>query len=331
MMSTRSMRVRNLLIIIAALASLVALGCWDNRREMARVLDQGYATNAQIVAAQFQRSAPFAVDGWRPRFVEQSLSVDLQWQGKDGKTHVFRKVPVSDAFEHAIVDGQQVKLMMVPVKVLDDDASVPVLTLDAAARQQSLKTWLEASGYAALVGWFAVALMTLWQRRAVRLPATSGRAVPTGPVQIPGQRLLIGMMAFMVGAFLTYNASALVAPPEDEVKSTELMAEITNPAGPPYTVHLGWQDGQGGVHHYGPAHVSEDFWNKITRDGKLTVHQTKVRVHIDDSMAQPQILDDAPGSRWQTKAVLACGIALLMVGAFCLLSAARVLRQGSRA
>ncbi len=128
------MRLRNLLAIVAVLASLVALGCWDNRQEMARVLDQGYATSAQIVAAQFQRTAPFAIDGWRPRFVEQALSVDLQWQGQDGKTHVFRKVPVSERFERSIVNGEQVKLIAVPVKALDDDTSVPVLTLDAAAR-----------------------------------------------------------------------------------------------------------------------------------------------------------------------------------------------------
>ena len=160
------MRLRNLLAIVAVLASLVALGCWDNRQEMARVLDQGYATSAQIVAAQFQRTAPFAIDGWRPRFVEQALSVDLQWQGQDGKTHVFRKVPVSERFERSIVNGEQVKLIAVPVKALDDDTSVPVLTLDAAARLQSLKTWLGGSSALALAGWLGVAAMTLWRRLA---------------------------------------------------------------------------------------------------------------------------------------------------------------------
>jgi hypothetical protein len=321
------MRLRNLLILVGVLASLVALGCWDNRQEMARVLEQGYATNAQIVAAQYQRSAPFAIDGWRPRFVEQSLSVDLQWQDKDGKAHTFRKVPVSESFEHSIVNGEQVKLMAVPVKVLDDDTSVPVITLDAAARRASLTTWLAASGYLALVGWLGVVIMTMWQRRAARLPVPSARQA-SRPVRIPGQRLLIGMVAFAVGAFLTYNAAALVAPPDDGVKTMEVMADIANPAGPPYTVQLGWQDGQGGVHHYGPAHVSEAFWKKIAEDGKLKVHQTKIRVHMDDTMGQPQIIDDAPGERWQTRAALGSGIALMLVGAFCLLSAARIMRRG---
>ncbi len=320
------MRLRNLLAIVAVLASLVALGCWDNRQEMARVLDQGYATSAQIVAAQFQRTAPFAIDGWRPRFVEQALSVDLQWQGQDGKTHVFRKVPVSERFERSIVSGEQVKLIAVPVKALDDDTSVPVLTLDAAERLQSLKTWLGGSSALALAGWLGVAAMTLWRRLT---PAQSARpAAAQRPVELPAQRILVGLMAFAVGAFLTYNAAALGEPSDDGARSVEVTAEITAAAGPPYTVRLGWQDGQGGVHHFGPLPVSEAYWNKITRDGKLEVHETRVRVHVDDSMGRPEILDDAPGERWQTKAVLAGGIVLLLVGAGCLLSAGRILRRG---
>src|SRR5471032_697268 len=193
-MSTRGMRLRNLLVLIAIFASLVALGCWDNRLQMARVIDQGYAVNAQIVGAQFQRAMPFAVDGWRPRFIEQALSVDLQWQGQDGKVHLHHKVPVSERFQRSIVDGEQVKLISVPVKALDDDTSVPVLTLDAAARLESLKAWLGTSGYMALAGWLVAAAMTLWQRRARRTPALA-TSVPAGerqPVEFPGQRLLIG-------------------------------------------------------------------------------------------------------------------------------------------
>ena len=32
---------RKLLLLIALLATLVVLGCWDNRRQMQRVLDEG--------------------------------------------------------------------------------------------------------------------------------------------------------------------------------------------------------------------------------------------------------------------------------------------------
>ena len=93
-------------------------------------------------------------------------------------------------------------------------------------------------------------------------------------------------------------------------------------------MQLGWKDGQGGVHHFGPLPISEAFWNKITSDGKLTVHETRARVRLDDAMGRPEIVDDAPGERLQTKAVLGGGIALLLLGAGCLLSAARKMRQG---
>lgn len=323
------MRLRNLLVIIAVLASLVALGCWDNRRGIARVLDQGYDTNAQILGAQFQRSAPFALDGWRPRFVEQSLSVDLQWRGKDGKTHVFRKVPVSERFERSIVNGEQVRLITVPVKVLDDESEVPVLTIDAAARLESLNNWLSTSGYLALLAWVVIAVLTALQWRRTHLPPPLRRQAGDrlAPIEFPVQRLMIGFVAVAVGAFMVYSAQAVSDPAQDGVKGVETMAEINSVSGPPYAVQLGWKDEQGGIHHYGPLHISEEYWKRITKDGKLAVHETKVRFHADDIMAQPVILDDAPGTRWQTKAVLAGGIGLVLVGAFCLLWAARVMRR----
>jgi hypothetical protein len=329
-MSTRGMRLRNLLVIVAVLASLVALGCWDNRLGIARVIEQGYDTNAQILGAQFQRTAPFAIEGWRPRFIEQALSVDLQWQGRDGKTHVFRKVPVSSRFERSIVNGEQVRLITVPVKVLDDETAVPVLTTDAALRLESLNEWLATSGYLALAGWVVIAALTTMQWRRARMPPPVRRQVGARlePIEFPIQRLMIGLVAFAVGAFLIYSAQVVSEPADDGVKSTEMMAEINSvSSGPPYTVQLGWKDGQGGVHHFGPLPISDAYREKITKDGKLAVHETKVRFHADDSMAQPVILDDAPGTRWQTKAVLAGGIALMLLGASCLLWAARVMRR----
>ena len=92
---------RKLLLLIALLATLVVLGCWDNRRQMQRVLDEGYATTAQLTGAQYQRKLPLAADGWRPRLDEQEVSVDLTWQGKDVKAYSFANVPISEAFIRA--------------------------------------------------------------------------------------------------------------------------------------------------------------------------------------------------------------------------------------
>ena len=121
-MSMRAARVRNLLLLIAIFATIVAAGCWDDRRTLQRVLDDGYSTVVEITGAQNQRLAPFAFDGWRPRFVEQGLSVNLKWNGKDGKPHTFEKVPVTDDFAHTIIEGDQVRLAPV-------DASVAVKAL----------------------------------------------------------------------------------------------------------------------------------------------------------------------------------------------------------
>ncbi len=326
-MSTRAIRLRNLLGLVAVLASLVVLGCWDNRREIARVVEQGYATEAQITGAQFQRLVPFAVDGWRPRFVEQALSVDLQWTGKDGKTYVRRKVPVSDRFEHSIVNGEQVKLLPVPVKVLDDDTSVPVLTIDATARLDSLREWLGVSGYLALVAWAGVAAISVWQRRRARRPAPTANA-PSSPLNVPPQRTLIGSVALCVGLFLTVSAwSSAEGPGRGGGAGVEVNAEIVSASGPPYAVQLGWRDGQGGVHHYGPLPISEGFWKRITRDARLTVHETKVRLSNDEAMVRPLILDDPPAMPGRTKAILAAGLVLIALGAGCLLSALRALRR----
>src|SRR5437762_4960356 len=121
---------RKLLLLIALLATLVVLGCWDNRRQMQRVLDEGYATTAQVTGAQYQRKLPIAVDGWRPRLVEQEISVDLGWQGKDGKAHAHAKVPVSENLARTIVTGDQVRLVTLQAKVIDDD-TVPVCPDDS--------------------------------------------------------------------------------------------------------------------------------------------------------------------------------------------------------
>jgi len=158
-------RGRNLLLLIALLATLVVLGCWDNRLEMQRVLASGYATTAQVTGAQFQRTMPLAVDGWRPRFVEQDLSVDLTWQGKDGKAREHKKVPVTEGFARTIVSGDQVRLITLPVKVLDDDTAVPVITADATARLASLQDWLSISGYIALAAWAGFAAASLFGRK----------------------------------------------------------------------------------------------------------------------------------------------------------------------
>src|SRR5258706_15525271 len=136
---------RNLLLLVAFLATVVVLGCWDNRRQIEHVLAHGYATTADITGAQFQRSMPLTADGWRPRFVEQDLSVDLRWQGKDGKAHEHKKVPVSEAFAQTIVSGDQVRLVTMPAQVVGDGTPRPVFSARTAGGPAPPRSWAHRS------------------------------------------------------------------------------------------------------------------------------------------------------------------------------------------
>ena len=302
---------RKLLLLIALLATLVVLGCWDNRRQMQRVLDEGYATTAQITGAQYQRNLPLAADGWRPRFVEQELSVDLTWQGKDSKTHAFRKVPISESLARTIVNGDQVRLLPLPVKVLDDDTSVPVITSDASARLASLQSWLAAAGYAALAAWAGFAVVTLIGRPKRRLSAEP-------PAALPPRRTFVGLGLLVVGGFLAFSAwSSGRSADSVTVGGQEVTADIVDAsqgkAG--YGVRLAWKDGQGAVHHYGPIPISEAFWNKIIRNGELTVRQTIVRYRPEEPQTRPLIMDDLPDQHWATRLAMGAGLLFMMVGA----------------
>lgn len=323
-------RGRNLLLLIALLATLVLLGCWDSRMQMQRVLDEGYATTAQLTGAQYQRTMPLAADGWRPRFVEQDLSVDLSWKGKDGKTHEHKKVPVTDGFARTLVSGDQVRLVTLPVKVLDDDSAVPVITADATPRLASLQTWLAISGYLALAGWAGFAAASLFGARSEK----GGAAAK--PIAIPPRRTLLGLVLLVAGGFMAFQAwSEGRSNDPMALGGKEIVAEITDAASiadtnggaQSHTIRLSWKDGQGSVHHFGPTRVSDAFWRKITQNDQLTVRQTAIQVREDDPMARPMLVEDAPEQQWQVRAAMIGGLAMLVIGAACLFSAARAVSR----
>jgi hypothetical protein len=300
---------RNFLLLIALLATLVVLGSWDNRQQMQRVLDEGYPTTAQITGAQ---SMPVvAAIGWRPRLVEQSLAVDLEWKGRDGQPRKFRNVPISSSFEHSIVNGNQIRLVPVPVKVLDDETAVPVITSDASARLASLQSWLAASGYAALAAWAGFAALSLLGSRGRRTITAMPSRRP------PPRRTFYGLGLLVVGGFLAFSAwssqrsADSLAMGGEQITADILQATKTKSG---HAVRLGWSDVTG-VHHYGPIPVSEAFWNKITQNGKLTMHQTAIRYRSDDPAARPLIVDDAPETSWSMRIAMGAGLLLIMFGA----------------
>lgn len=330
-MSMSGTRFRNLLLLIGVFATIVAVGCWDNRRNMQRVLDSGYSVMVQITGAQPQRLAPFAFDGWRPRFVEQALSVDLKWDGRDGHPHTHAKVPVTEAFASTIVTGDQVRLAILPAKVLDDDWAVPVIDADAAARFASLQDWLMTSSWIAFAGWLGFGVMTLWLGRAGK---ATGAGAPS-LAALPPRRTLFGIVILIMGAVLALRAWS-VESADPSAGGLETMADITSAAtigggdGKPgkHVVQLAWKDARGAVHHFGPVPVSDDYWAKIAPGGDLSVHQTRIRYREDPMQTRPKILDDTGNASWQLEAFFVGGLALMVLGVGSLLSAVQAVRKG---
>jgi hypothetical protein len=331
-MSLRAVRVRNLLLLLAIFATIVVAGCWDDRRTMQRVLEEGYPVLLEITGAQHQRLAPFAFDGWRPRFVEQSLSVDVKWQGRDGRQHVFRKVPVTDTFAGTIVQGEQVRLAVVPGKVLDDPHAVPVIDADAIARLASLQEWTGASALAAVAAWLGFGISSLWLARARLARSAAAGAAAAFPLR----RTSFGFVALLLGVALTFRAWSVQDATSAMAGAMETTAEITSattvPAaagGQTHVLRLSWTDVQGRVRHAGPVPVSNRFWSKITQDGQLVVHRTPIRYSDEGLGGRPVLVDDPPARSWQIEVALGIGIALMVVGAGCLFSAARAVKRGA--
>lgn len=332
-MTVRAQRLRNLLGLIAFFATIVFVGCWDNRHTLQHVLDDGYPAIIQITGAQFTRTAPVAFDGWRPRFLEQSVSVDLKWEGKDGKPHEFKKVPISEEFAATIITGEQVRLAILPGKALDDPHAVPVINADAAGRNASLQDWIKLSGYMAVVGWVGCIGFTLWLIRPARPPSAAPTLPSTVVAAFPPRRTLLGATALLIGAIVLFRAWSVEAPAAGG--GIETTAEITTAAlvtgangSGTHIVQVSWKDTQGAVHHFGPIPVSNAFWNKITKGGALVVHETRIRYRGEDAAARPVLVDDRPDLSWEVEVGLATGFGLIAFGAVCLFSAARVARKG---
>jgi hypothetical protein len=329
-MNVRVARLRNLLLLIAVFASIVVMGSWDNRRDMQRVFDTGYPVLVQVTGAQEQRLAPFALDGWRPRFVEQAMSVDLKWDGKDGKPHQQAKVPVTEQFAATIVSGDQVRTAVLPAKVVDDGSALPVINADASARYASVQTWLATSGYVALAAWAGFAGITVWWAQRGSRPPARGSVGRSSTAGLPPGRTLFGLAALVLGAVLVFR---FWAPPDQAEGAPEITAEAAlvpaNPGNPAsHNLRLSWKDPVGGVHHYGPVPVSDGYWAKISRDGVLTVHQVRIRYREADPQARPVLVGDDLDMPWQSKLGIATGIMLIAAGAASLVSAARQARRG---
>src|SRR5262249_19170989 len=137
-------------------------------------------------------------------------------------------------------------------------------------------------------------------------------------LQLPPRRTLIGLVLLIAGGFMAFTAwsegrsSDAIAMGGHEVTAGILCA-LSLPRhhadAPSHAVQRAWKDSTVGIRHFGPTHVSEGFWKKITGpDGQLTVKQTAIRYRDDDPQARPLIVDDAPEQQWQTQFGMGAGL-----------------------
>jgi len=286
---------------VAAFAGLVVLvGLWDNERTIRRNLDVGYDTSAMVTGANEQHRAPLAFDGLRPRFLDDTYSLDLSWRGRDGIERTRLNVPVSDEYMASLMVGDKVRLVPVPIKVVDEDGAVPTIAPDAAARLAHL------AGFATWAGWgtaiaafvFVVGLGGRWWRHR---SAATGSDLASATWHIPPRLGVLTIFclgaAGMTGYYSfrdSWDAEAMRARGHDVTAAiTGFHSTVGSDHTVSYAIDLAWRDGSGAERHFGPTHISDAYARRITANGALTTKQTTIRYLEEDASARPMIMADA--------------------------------------
>jgi hypothetical protein len=150
------------MIIVAA---SLFLGISWNQNAIQRVLHDGYDSTARITSAQETGLRfPFVLEGWWPRFVDEALSINLKWTGRDGAERSRSGIAVSNAYAARIMDGNAVKLIEVPVRVIDDKSSLPVIIEDASDRLRHIQFLKKFALIALAALGVALAGLIAWQK-----------------------------------------------------------------------------------------------------------------------------------------------------------------------
>ncbi|QPF88211.1 hypothetical protein IC762_21665 [Bradyrhizobium genosp. L] len=319
------MTLRGFLILAFVIPALVALGLYWNEQTIERVMRDGYATTGTITsAAETPSRFPISFDGGWPHYIDEHLSIGLRWVGKDGVERTRTGIGVSSAFAARILVGNQVRLVPLAIRVIDDDSSAPVIVEDASDRLHDIRSQFGFMRTLATV--FAVALAALigWQKWSARKSGPDRTAVGHGkqrrfPVYLALlTALMVPFGAFMlVSAYFEQSAVTEMLDHGDEVNAdiTRAYREVRKAGeAPSYLVTLAWNDKSGQKRAYGPTHVSAAFWRQITRNDIQTVTQTKIRYLNDRPDARPLIVADAAERTLQDNVGVKSGAGFLAIG-----------------
>lgn len=319
------MSLRGFLIVCLAVGILATLGMYWHQHDIERVMRDGYGTSGKIISAEAVSSRfPFVFDGVWPRYVDENLSIGLQWTGKDGAQREHKGIAVSAAYAARITVGNQLKLLTIPIQAVDDDSSLPVVVEDLDDHLSHIRStsrfMLAGAGVCAMI----LALLMGWQAWTARRSGPGSAAIATG-----ARRPFPFILGILTAVMLPFGGYMLVNSYSEQSTLNEILdhgdeatADITRAYGevtkagdaPSYLVTLAWTDKSGRQQSYGPTHISQGFWRQITRNGVQTVRQTKIRYLAGHPDARPLIVDDAAEAQYQNSFGVKGGAVFLVFG-----------------
>lgn len=316
------MSLRAFLGLGLTLCLLIVLGLYWKQAAIERVMRDGYSTAGRITSGEItSRKFPIVFDAGWPRFVDENISVGLRWTGRDGIERTRRGIAVSSALAARITQGDQVKLLTVPIRVVDDDSSHPVLIEDVSDRLRNIGFMSKFAQAGATLFVLALAAVIGLQKWSARNggPNNPGIGLSAFPVRLALITLVtLPLGAYMlVDSYLQQNAAQEMLEHGDEVIAdlTRAFSEVRKPGeAPSYLVTLAWTDKNGQRRLYGPTHISAAFWQKITRNNVQTVSQTKIRYLDGRPGTRPIVVDDAAERQFQDNVGVKSGAGFLALG-----------------
>jgi hypothetical protein len=317
------MSLRGFLAVLFAVSLAIMLGLYWNQSAFERVLREGYDAKGKIVSAQITGNRfPFVFDGSWPRYVDEKLSIELQWIGRDGVERTRRGVAVSPAFAARITNGAQVKLIEIPIRAIDDDWTLPVIVEDADDRLRNLRFFSDFAFNAVAVLGLALAIVIAWQKLSQRKSGIkANRTRQSRP--FPYRLAVLMAITLPFGAFtVVYSYYSQKDVEQMLHDGDESLAEITRAYGevrkpgeqPRYLINFAWLGKDGQKRVFGPTHISETFYNQIAPHNILSAKQTKIRYLDANPNVRPLIVDDAAERQFQDSAGIKGGAVSLGLG-----------------
>jgi hypothetical protein len=310
---------------MVAVGLLATFGMYWHQHDIERVMRDGYGTTGKITSAEVVSSRfPFVFDGVWPRYVDENLSIGLQWTGRDGVQRERKGIAVSAAYAARITVGNQLKLLTIPIQAVDDDSSLPVIVEDLDDHLSHIRStsrfMLAGAGICAVL----LALVIGWKAWSARRSEPGSAAIANAsrrPFPFVLGILTAVMLPFggymLVNSYFEQNTLKEIFDHGDEATAdiTRAYGEVTKTGdAPSYLVTLAWTDRSGQQQGYGPTHISPGFWQKITRNGVQTIKQTKIRYLSGRPDARPLIVDDAAEAQYQNSFGVKGGAVFLAFG-----------------